>query len=202
MPQSTRTPDSDTRSTILERAIPLFAESGFAGVSMRDIAAATGIMPASLYHHFSDKEALHLEAMRYAFADKAQTFSKALGSGGSPQDRLKRLVARLYDAMVADPRFHRLLQRELLDGDDKRLRNLVSQVFEQPFKEIAALAKEIAPQCDPHLLTISIAGLVIYHLEITPIRRFLPGYRKAHDDPKRVSEHIFRLLVHGIGETP
>ena len=63
-------PDLDTRGLILERAISLFASAGFAGVSMREIAAAVGITPAALYHHFPNKQALHLEAMRHAYGEQ------------------------------------------------------------------------------------------------------------------------------------
>src|SRR5438552_14204766 len=49
-----------TRDTILDAAERRFAERGFAGVSMREIAAEAGLKnQASLYHHFRDKRALY-----------------------------------------------------------------------------------------------------------------------------------------------
>ncbi len=47
-----------TADTILEVALQLFAERGYSGVSMRDIAAAAGIKAPSIYKHFAGKEAL------------------------------------------------------------------------------------------------------------------------------------------------
>lgn len=46
----------DTKETILTEALTLFADRGFDGVSMRDIAAAVGIKAASLYNHYKSKE--------------------------------------------------------------------------------------------------------------------------------------------------
>jgi AcrR family transcriptional regulator len=45
-----------TRRRILEAALGLFAEKGFAGASIRDIATAAGIQSASLYAHYASKE--------------------------------------------------------------------------------------------------------------------------------------------------
>ena len=47
-----------TRSKILDISAELFAERGFSGVSMRDIARSAGITQAAIYHHFSSKKEL------------------------------------------------------------------------------------------------------------------------------------------------
>lgn len=46
------------RQQILERASELFAANGFGATSFREIAAACGLTPAGLTHHFADKTAL------------------------------------------------------------------------------------------------------------------------------------------------
>ncbi len=48
----------DTKERIVEEAFALFASRGFHAVSVRDIASAVGIKDASLYNHFSGKQAL------------------------------------------------------------------------------------------------------------------------------------------------
>jgi AcrR family transcriptional regulator len=50
----------DRRQQILQEAGRLFALNGYDGTSMRDIAAACGILPGSLYHHFPSKEQIFL----------------------------------------------------------------------------------------------------------------------------------------------
>ncbi len=48
----------NTKELIREKAFTLFAERGYHAVSVRDIAASVGIKDASLYNHFSGKQAL------------------------------------------------------------------------------------------------------------------------------------------------
>ena len=48
----------DTRRDILDHSLDLFAESGFFGTSMREIARAVGIRESAIYHHFPSKDAI------------------------------------------------------------------------------------------------------------------------------------------------
>lgn len=47
---------SDTKERILDAALALFAQSGYSGTSMRDIAEALGITKAALYKHYTGKQ--------------------------------------------------------------------------------------------------------------------------------------------------
>jgi len=188
----------DTRITILDRSIPLFAAKGYSGVSMRDIARAVSISPAALYHHFPNKQALYLAAMERAFADKALTITATVRSEGTALQRLENFIERFTRLMADDPDFRMLLQRELLDGDQQRLRLLVDRVFADPFTAVSELALELAPDCDPHLMTISLAGLVLFHFEAAPLRQFLPGMRAEHDQPEVIARHIARLMTRAL----
>lgn len=47
-----------SRSLILDASLELFSHQGFRATSIRDIAAKAGVSTGSVYHHFSDKEAL------------------------------------------------------------------------------------------------------------------------------------------------
>jgi AcrR family transcriptional regulator len=187
-----------TRDRILDVAVSLFASAGFDGVSMRTIAAAAGIQAASLYNHFPDKQALYLGAMAQVFADKARGIAETALGPGPPEARLHRFIDRFTALMADDPDFRRLLQRELLDGDARRLRLVAEQVFREPFEAISALAQDLDPGCDPHMLAISMAGLVLFHFETAPVRRFLPGVSAGQEEPSVIADHVKRLLSRAL----
>ena len=192
----------DTRTMVLANSKRLFARHGYAGVSVRDIAKSCDIRAASLYHHFPDKQSLYLATMEFAFSDKADAIVEAVGINGSPKERLAQFITRFTTLMAEDPDFRVLLQRELLDGDETRLRITAKQVFERPFQAISSLAEELAPGCDAHLLAISLAGLILFHFETAPVRRFLPGGQAEHDDPEVIAQHVLTLMSRAIGDSP
>lgn len=60
-----------TKEKLLEQAVRLFAERGYAGVSLEDIAQAAGFTKGAVYSHFGSKEQTFLAALRAATADLA-----------------------------------------------------------------------------------------------------------------------------------
>jgi TetR/AcrR family transcriptional regulator, transcriptional repressor for nem operon len=57
-----------TRQRIIEQAAPLFNQGGMAGCSMQDILHVTGLKKGGLYRHFSSKEELAAECLKYSLA--------------------------------------------------------------------------------------------------------------------------------------
>ena len=192
---------ANSKTVILEAAIPLFAEAGFNGVPMRTIARAAGINAATIYHHFQDKQTLYIAAMAHAFARRSEMLSAALTTDASPEQRLIRFAAALCELVHGDPDFGKLIQREILAGDDERLRLLAGQIFQDFFTLLLGLCREIGPGYDPNMLAVSIIGLVVYHYQVSPLRQHLTGSKPEHNDPRVVTQHVTRLLMQGIKES-
>ena len=188
----------DSKDKILKQAMVMFAQKGFSGVSMRSLAKSVNMSAASLYHHFPDKNSLYLEAVRMAFSNKATAFNEVWETKASAEKKLSLFVSCLVQMIQADKDFHRLMQRELLDADDARMELLAEGVFKQQFSELIKLIKQLAPNKDPHLVAISILGLVCYHLEMQPLRQFLPDCKAEHEDAEVIADHVLDLLFYGL----
>lgn len=83
------------RKTLLEQAFALFAERGYATVTMRDVAEALNVSTGTLYHYFPNKEALlkglmHHLVERDELAVLAQT--KQAQNKRSPHSTLEVLL--------------------------------------------------------------------------------------------------------------
>ncbi len=98
-----------TRERILETALRLFNEGGTAAASTNHIAAACGISPGNLYHHFRNKEAIIRELFERMFALWGR--SSALPSDRAPTLADLQCHVRRTFASVSDYRF---IYRELV----------------------------------------------------------------------------------------
>jgi AcrR family transcriptional regulator len=91
---SHRAPPRDrvTESLVREAALTLFAQRGYHGTALRDIASAVGIRTPSLYNHIESKQELLrgilLSTTEQVWAD----FEAAVGGVADPRERLRRAV--------------------------------------------------------------------------------------------------------------
>ncbi len=115
-----------TKERIPEVSLALFAERGYAGTSMRDIADALGITKGALYRHYEGKEAILaaiVARMQALDTERAQAFAMPTAAPGMDGDAYRRTAwesIRAYSVAqfrywTEDPfasRFRRLLTLE------------------------------------------------------------------------------------------
>jgi len=80
------------RDEILRAAAGLFALDGYASTSMREVAAASGILPGSLYHHFESKEAIAVELVEDFHADLVRVVRESQPDPGDPLASIRRFA--------------------------------------------------------------------------------------------------------------
>ena len=156
-----------TRDVILDAAERRFADRGFAGVSMREIAAEAGLKnQASLYHHFRDKRALYEAVLGRGVSPIVALVSEtargwpADGTGPLDPEVVAHVLDRILDYLEEHPHLPRLIQRAGMD-DSRSVRStlprLLRPLWAQGVRVLAGTTHWDAAEL-PHLA----AGL--YHL--------------------------------------
>ncbi|RYD57818.1 MAG: TetR/AcrR family transcriptional regulator [Sphingobacteriales bacterium] len=104
---------SDKQLQILDVAERLFAEHGFDGASVRDIAKDADVNVAMISYYFGSKEKL-LEALfiRRVSEIRLQIENTVQNNALSPMDKIYQLVDTYIERMVNRQHFHKLVVRE------------------------------------------------------------------------------------------
>ena len=92
-----------TRRCILDEAGLAFARSGYAGTSLNDVIAATGLTKGAFYFHFPSKEALALEVFRSKQQEWAATAVEAAGRETRALDKLLAMTRATCGVHETDP---------------------------------------------------------------------------------------------------
>lgn len=176
----------DVRTQILTHATRLFAEQGYDGTSVQQIADAVGIRKPSLLYHFKSKDELREKVIAEMLAHWNAVLPGLLLKA-STEERFDATMEALTEFFIADPDRARLFLRETLDRPE-RMQTMLGQ-FVQPWVELLGdqleRAKEqglVQPDVDPQayaveVITMAVAGTAV----VDTISVILP------DDPARGS---------------
>jgi TetR/AcrR family transcriptional regulator len=120
----------DRRSAIIQAATELFAERGYAGVSIQEIADAAETHKTTVLYHFETKDALHEAVLDQALGLVAEVQREFLG-GPFVRERVAYLIDQMHAFYAQHPALARLLERELLEpgGSEAYLRRFVDPIY-------------------------------------------------------------------------
>jgi len=154
-----------TRDLILGAAERRFAERGFTGASVREIAADAGLKnQASLYNHFRNKRALYEATLARGIEPIAHLVAArdhAPAASRLDQHGLDAFLDRVLDYLQQHPHLPRLIQRAGLD-DGRYLRNAASRLLRPLYAQGMRVLEGTSAAWEPAQLPQLAAGL--YHL--------------------------------------
>jgi len=87
----------ERRATIVDAATAVFAECGYRGASIDEIARRAGVTPPVVYDHFESKQALYRTLLEEHFAGLRGVWAEHFGGEDPPAER----IARSFDAWFA-----------------------------------------------------------------------------------------------------
>ncbi|MFK0023846.1 TetR/AcrR family transcriptional regulator [Streptomyces sp. NPDC090798] len=92
----TRQPTEVRRRLIVEAAVPLIAERGYASVGVRDVAAAAGVSVGTVTYHFGSVQEILSEAMVLHIERYYAALSEAAAQAAGAAEALRLLVDALF----------------------------------------------------------------------------------------------------------
>jgi AcrR family transcriptional regulator len=190
-----RTEGRQTRQAILDAALKLFAENGYYGTSLRDIATAVGVRESALYNYFPRKEAL-FEALIVADHEyKAERLAPILEAPvGDVRETLERLALVALESYGA-PRQDQLFRMVMADGmrlaREGRI-NLLERMS-SGLAHVRELMQRLVREgrlrnVEPHLLVMEFVGPLLLWRHMNAIRSDDPlianheDFARAHVD--------------------
>ena len=195
---------ASTSERILDAAEFHFAGRGFAGASMREIAASVDLNPASLYNHFASKQALYEAVLERGLRPIFELLDALHSTDWSPES-LNHETNTLLARLARRPHLARLIVHEALAGGEN-LRRIARDWLRPLYSRALATFQESPTTRDWEedelpLLLMSFHHLVLGYFAAAPMLREVmdedPLSPDALERQRRFARKVVRLLILG-----
>jgi len=202
-----------TTTRLIAAASELFAERGFHGTKVRDIAERAGVNVAAGHYHYGSKKDLYLEVLREQFArirrqiEASGTEIEAGGLARLTKGALRRLLrVRLQimlDTMVGQTSHThaQLMMREMADPSEALpviVREFITPLVEETRQIVAHLFPEL-DRSQVERVTFSMAAQVHFYRTMRPVVLSLKGMRAYSPSfLDEVVDHVFEFSLGGM----
>jgi len=187
---------SKTALLILSHANSMFAEFGYDGTIMDDLAQRAGVNKASIYYHFTDKKYLYEQCLTKQFKLVVDYTIGEVERVQATKDKLNQLIVSFAHKADENPQMPSILMRELANGGmnmpvnaRKQLQRILFQL--QEILERGA-SEDIFHPMDAFSVHIMIIGSICFFISSRPMRL-------AIDTPEVVDPSLDEA-INGVAE--
>lgn len=191
----------------------LFAEHGFDGVRVEQIAAASGVNKALINYHFGGKAGLYSAILKATFGGMTQNVGRLMTMDLPPEEKLRRLI-RAIGAMVRErPNLPRMLLREILSGgeriDSETLPNFLAMFAAVRTIVEEGMRRRTFRKVDPFATHLGLVGSLMFFFSTDRFRKerlsdpkvpLPPNFRQP--EPDDYVRHIEELMLRGLAANP
>jgi AcrR family transcriptional regulator len=195
-----------TRDALLAAGTELFAEHGYDGVPVADIARRAAVNKAMINYHFGGKRRLYLAIVNATFAEIVASVERLAEAPRPAPALLREVIAVVSDAVTRHhPHFCTMMLREVLDGGA----HLEPVLAAQPARMLAAVQRIVARgvregdfrPVDPVLTHLSLVGGLVFFFATRRFRERVLAHRRPAVKPPDAAayvKHMQDLLTHGL----
>jgi AcrR family transcriptional regulator len=189
---------NDRREFIIERALQLYAEKGFLGASVADLAAACKTSKSLIYHYFPSKEDILFEAMDSHIKTLSNAASGIAAMDSPPADKLRALIHAFMHLYVGAAARHKVLINELYHLPPNR-RDIIVGRQRRLIQLVVDLVADIQPQLKARPEMLRPAAMLFYGMLNWTHTWFDPKGPASVDS---ISELMGDLMIGGLKGLP
>jgi AcrR family transcriptional regulator len=163
MPRGRAKGYEDQREAILSCAATQFAQRGYPGTSMNEVAQACGLSKATLYHYYKDKYALLVSITEGHVQRLHALVAEVSAERLAPEAHLRELVRRIVEEYAGAQAAHRVLTEDvrfLHEPDRERVLNKEREVVAGFARAVVALRPELKRAKLAKPLTMLLFGMI------------------------------------------
>ncbi len=191
----------DKKEHIISIAIELFAQKGFEGTSIRELAAKADVNVAMISYYFGSKDKLFEAVVEYkASYMKGILEELAKDKNKTETEKMDAIIESYVNRLLSNPSFHRVLHQELLVQHRKDLSEHIVSIFVKNTNIIKSIIeqgirKKVFRKVDPELMMASLIGTIDQVLLSRSMCNML--LQKGNDfDPYTDEKFRKRLITH------
>ncbi|MBP2666830.1 MAG: Bacterial regulatory protein, tetR family [Firmicutes bacterium] len=193
----------DAKEKLLAAGTRLFAEKGFAGVSIRELATAAGVNSALISYHFGGKEGLYEAVITAQYERLIIKFEAIAASTSSVEEKIRMYADVIRRNHTEDqPLMARLVQGELssptacmekvLRKYTFRIAQIVSDVLRQGIQ-----SGNFRQDVDPVLAALSLAGMLNFYFILREITKAIVPEFSGRD--QEFVDTALKIYLKGMG---
>ncbi len=179
--------ERDTREQILSAAEAEFAEKGFDGARVKEIAGRVGVTHAVVHYHFHTKRDLYRAVVDRMVGELVDLATSIPREPYDPGPKLERFFYGFFDFAVRHPSFARLANLETGGRDERYLLDLVSEHLAPQYAKArafvqAGIAAGVFRPVDPEQLLTAIYGMIVSYVSDNPFIEAMVGEEGLLED--------------------
>ena len=197
----------DTLQRILDTAAEVFADSGFAGARMDEIADRAGVNKATIYYHIGAKETLYARVLHEHFASAGDQFDRVLGSVSDPEEKLSLFIQQIARVMDQNPRKTVMMLREIAAGGE-HFPDIVARDLSVIIGKLMEILSEGQRQgrfipVNPFSLHLMVIGAFVLYRVSQPVRKKIIGLTDSPEHQEATvsgefADEIERLVLRAL----
>lgn len=197
----------DTLRRILEAAREAFAEVGFAGARVDDIARRARVNKATIYYHIGDKEALYARVLHDVFSGAAKGISESMNQDQKPEEKLRNYIRKMAETVGRHHHIPPIMMRELASGA-RNIPDVVAEDLAGILGMLEGILREGAAQgvfieANALIIHIMVVGSIISARNLNTIKNKHPDFPDffkglAMDDAEDMVQLVERIILEGV----